>query len=57
MEKFLTERELAARWKVSTGTLQNKRAAQEHDGLYTKIGGSVRYFLKEIEEYERRNRP
>ena len=49
---FLTERELAQRWKQSPRTLQNQRLIG--GGVpYVKLGASVRYRLDAIEAYER----
>lgn len=48
---FVTERELALRWKVSTRTLQRWR--NERSGpAWTTIGGSVRYRLTDVLAFE-----
>jgi predicted DNA-binding transcriptional regulator AlpA len=50
-ETFLTSKELAARWKVSVGKLYMMRLKAE--GVQpVRIGGSVRYLLSDIENYE-----
>ena len=49
----LRERELAARWRVSTRTLQRWRS----DGTgpsFLLIGGSVRYRMSDVLEFEER---
>ena len=49
---YLTERELAARWRLSIRTLQNRRV--EGTGIpYFKNGTRVLYRLDVIEAYER----
>ncbi len=49
----LTPKELAVRLKVSVGHLANLRSAGE--GVdYLLMGGSVRYRLEDIEQYEER---
>ena len=52
---FLRERELAARWKKSKRTLQRWRA-EGYGPAYILIGGSVRYPLTDILEFEDRTR-
>ena len=48
---YLTERELAQRWRISQRTLQKWR--QNNIGpAYVKIGGRIRYRLSDIEEWE-----
>ena len=48
---YLTQTELAARWRISPRTLERWRWAG--DGLrFTKVGGRVLYSLKDIEAYE-----
>ncbi len=48
---FLTQVELAARWRISPRTLERWRWAGE--GLpFTKVGGRVLYSLKDIDAYE-----
>src|SRR5512144_2177480 len=48
---YLTQVELAARWRISPRTLERWRWAGE--GLpFTKVGGRVLYSLSDIETYE-----
>ena len=48
---YLTQTELAARWRISPRTLERWRWAG--DGLrFIKVGGRVLYSLKDIEAYE-----
>lgn len=47
----LRESELAARWRFSTRTLQRWRKT-ESGPPYVWIGGSIRYLLSDIEDYE-----
>ena len=48
---YLTQVELAARWRISPRTLERWRWAGE--GLpFTKVGGRVLYSLSDIEAYE-----
>lgn len=48
---FLTQTELAARWRISPRTLERWRWAG--DGLrFTKVGGRVLYSLADVEAYE-----
>lgn len=49
---MLTVRELAERWKVSRTTLW--RMARRRDLTAHRIGGSIRFSLKEIERKENR---
>jgi len=53
-ETFLTDQQLAARWRVSVKTLRNARVAGRLIG-FVKIGRSVRYRLSEIVAYEQQN--
>jgi hypothetical protein len=50
---LLTPQELCARWKnkISVGTLRNWRAKGKGPRP-TKIGGSIFYMLREIENWE-----
>ena len=50
--KYLTAKELAARWKYKT----DKRvyAMKEKIG-FTKIGGRILFPIEKVEEYERTN--
>lgn len=50
---FLTETELAARWRRSRKTLQNWRVLGKGPA-FVKIGNSVLYSIKDIEAYEQR---
>ena len=52
---FLTQRELAARWRMSQRSLERWRW-QKTGPAYTKLGGKVAYALDDIENYERRRR-
>lgn len=51
---FLTDRELAARWKVGRSTLAGHRATKTGCPFVT-LGGSIRYRLADVEEYERQS--
>ena len=54
-QELLRERELAARWKLSTRTLQRWRI----DGsgpAYILIGGAIRYRMEDILDFEDRRR-
>ena len=51
---FLTEVELAARWKMAVKTLRNSRVSGGHIP-FVRIGRLVRYRLQDVEAYERRN--
>jgi hypothetical protein len=53
-EAFLTDEELAARWKLSPKTLRNARVTGRLIG-HVKIGRSVRYRLSEVIAYETQN--
>ncbi|MBS8225953.1 helix-turn-helix domain-containing protein [Vannielia litorea] len=46
-DKFLTEKELADRWKVDRRTLQRWRAAGKLP-FHRTIGGGVRYALSDV---------
>lgn len=48
---FLTQLELAARWKVSTRTLEGWRY-QGKGPRYCRLGSRVRYPLKEVVQFE-----
>lgn len=50
---FLTEKELAARWKVSHHKLSNDRW-HKLGCPYVRLGRCVRYKLKDVEEFENR---
>jgi hypothetical protein len=50
-ETLLTTRDLAHRWQVNIGSLANDRSARR--GVpFVKIGGVVRYRLRDVEAYE-----
>ena len=50
-EILLTTRDLAQRWQVHVGSLANDRSAGR--GVpYVKIGGAVRYRLRDVESFE-----
>lgn len=51
---FLTEKDLAARWKMQPPSLANQRS-QGRGPRYVKIGEAVRYRLSDILAYERLN--
>ena len=54
-ERHLSERQLARRWGTSQRTLQRWRS--EHYGpAFMRIGGSIRYRLEDILNYEARAR-
>ena len=48
MDNLLTEREVAALWKISTRSLQSWRLSGENGPPYIKIGGSVRYSEEQL---------
>ena len=52
---FLTQAELAARFRVSPRTLERWRWLKTGPN-YTKLGGRVVYALADVETYERRRR-
>lgn len=51
MDKFLTLKQLAARWCMEPGTLRNWKS-QGKGPKAIKIGGKVLYPVGNIEEYE-----
>lgn len=51
---FLTEKELAARWKMQPPSLANQRS-QGRGPRYVKIGEAVRYRLSDVIAHERLN--
>lgn len=53
--EFLTQDELAARWRVSPRTLERWRWLKIGPN-YHKFGGLVTYSIKDIEAHERRRR-
>lgn len=50
----LRERDLASRWKMSQRTLQRWRA-EGYGPLFIRIGGSIRYRMADVLDYERRH--
>jgi hypothetical protein len=50
-KKFLTEKELAARWNLLPKTLRQWRWHKKGP-RYTKIGGNISYKTQNIEKYE-----
>lgn len=50
-EKLLTPEELAERWKIAVGTLENWRYLGKGP-LWLKIGGQARYRLADVLAYE-----
>lgn len=57
-EVYLTTEDLADRWRVSPGTLENQRAARKGP-RYVKLGtgraAPVRYRLADVIDYENSN--
>lgn len=51
---FLSEKEVAARWKFHPGSLSNMRS-EGRGPRYAKIGNTVRYRLSDIVAHERIN--
>lgn len=49
---LLTEKELAQRWRMSPASFRTQRASGRSVIPYLKIGGSVRYRLSVVREYE-----
>lgn len=52
---YLTQRDLCLRWRLSGRTLERWRAEDAGPAWYV-IGGSIRYRLEDIEEFELRRR-
>lgn len=52
---LISERELAMRWRCTTRTLQRWRA-EDYGPHFLRLGGSIRYRLSDIVEYENRHR-
>lgn len=48
---YLTSAELAARWRMSEGTIRNKRSKKTGPN-YTKVGNLVLYNHADVVEYE-----
>jgi helix-turn-helix protein len=53
-EIFLTDEELASRWRLSPKTLRNARVAGTLIG-FVKIGRSVRYRLSDVIAFEQQS--
>jgi hypothetical protein len=53
--KYITQRELATRWKVAISTLERYRATDQGPP-WAKLGGNIRYALTDILQYEQTNR-
>ncbi len=53
---YLTQADLAARWRISERTLERWRWSRQGP-RFIKIGGAVRYSLQDIESYELRRGP
>jgi hypothetical protein len=50
-EQFMTQGELALRWKISEATLERDRSFKK--GVrYMKLGGLIRYRLQDVIDYE-----
>ncbi len=52
---YFTQRDLETRWQLSGRTLERWRADNKGPAWYM-IGGSIRYRLEDIEEFELRHR-
>jgi hypothetical protein len=52
---LISERELALRWACTTRTLQRWRA-EAYGPHFLRLGGSIRYRLSDIVDYENRHR-
>lgn len=48
---FMTERELASRWRVSGRTLQRWRG-ERYGPAWVNVGGSIRYPMDEVLAFE-----
>ncbi len=52
-DEYLTQAELAARWRISPRTLERWR--WRGTGVpFIKVGGSIRYRLQDVEAFEAR---
>ena len=49
--EFLTQRELATRWKITIRTLERWRG-ERYGPAWTSIGGSIRYSLTDVRAFE-----
>ena len=52
---YLTQRELAARWRLSHRTLERWRLLKAGPNFF-RLGGKVRYSLDDVESFERKRR-
>ena len=52
---FLTQRELALRWRLSGRTLERWRA-ERYGPAWTSLGGNIRYALRDVLDFETRHR-
>lgn len=52
---YLTQKELAARWRRSVRTVERWRS-KKTGPCFHRLGGSILYSLDDIENYERRRR-
>lgn len=52
---YLTQRELERRWRLSGRTLERWRA-EDYGPAWYSLGGSIRYRLEDVDEFERRGR-
>jgi hypothetical protein len=50
--RYLTQRELSERWKISERTLEGWRFRGDCGPAFHRIGRAVRYELKAIEAFE-----
>ena len=55
LPRYLTQRELADRWRISPRTLERWRA-EGYGPPWIVLGGSIRYRLGDIETFEARHR-
>jgi len=52
--KFLTAKELAARWNCSCGALANRRMYGRQGPSFARVGRTVIYPMKSIAAWERK---
>jgi predicted site-specific integrase-resolvase len=52
---LLTQEDVAQRWKLNARTLERWRW-QGTGPRFVRIGGAIRYRVKDLEEYEKRRR-
>jgi len=55
MKLFLTTNQLAARWQIQPGTIRLWRWYGKGPNS-TKIGGVIRYYIEDIEKFEKEQR-